>query len=202
MDIGEKSASDSLWNSSIRLKNAISISGGSTLMNNDIGAPDFENFIELKFKRFIAPSIAISGNIKKFDIKNYDFKDNGFLSGDLNLEWILLPRNNFSPIFYAGPGLLISNDFEDKNYKVQGGLGFDFMVNSCVSIVGALGVNYVYNEQKGSQLLQSMNSLYYNATIGVQFYFGKRFLSKSRSRNKKLNKNDATIIQSNTINNK
>lgn len=199
LDLGETSPSDTLLVTSIRSKNAVSISIGSTLMNGDLENPDFENFLELKLKRFITPKIGVSGNLKKFDIKNYDFKNEGFLSGDLNVEWYVLPDQYFTPYFFVGPGLLISNNFEDKNYKGQAGIGLEYLFNPYIAVVGVFEVNYIYDEQKGSMLMQDANQLYYNAVIGVQFYFGNNKYSKTRKSKKKLSKNEPSIIKSNSI---
>lgn len=195
LDIGEKPVSDTLQIASLRSKNAISFGAGSTLLNGDFNTPEYENFLGLQLKRFITKNLVVSGNIKKFDIKNYDFDENGFLSGDLNLEWYLLPKNKLTPYLYVGPGLLISNDFKDKNYKVQGGLGLDFLINNYIGIVASIEANYIYDEQNGSQLLQEAEGLYYNATIGIQFYFGNRKTSSS-SKNSKKKK---TMIEESTI---
>ena len=200
LDIGEKSALDSLKATSLRSKNAISFGVGSILLNGDFDTPDYENFLEIQLKRFIAPKFAISGNLKKFDIENYDFDENGFLSGDLNIEWYLFPQKKFTPYLYIGPGLLISNDFNDKNYKAQGGLGLDFLISNWFCIVGSIDANYIYDEQNGSQLLQEADGLYYNATIGIQFYFGNRNNSNSRaSKKKKATKENSTKQESSII---
>nr|WP_321222338.1 hypothetical protein [uncultured Psychroserpens sp.] len=202
LDIGEKSAKDSLLTSSVRSKTAFSVAAGSTLLNGDFSNPDYENFLKLELKQFLSSSFAISGNLKKFDIENYDFDENGFLSGDLNFEWYLFPKKKLTPYIYAGPGVLISNDFDDKNYKVQGGLGLDFLVTNWLSLVGSLEANYIYDEQKGSNLLQEADGLYYNATIGLQFYFGncKNSAPKvPKAKKSKTVKEQSSIIQSNWI---
>jgi hypothetical protein len=200
LDIGEKPASDSLAVTSLRSKNAISFGAGIALLNSDFSASDYENFIALQFKQFVTSKLAISGNLKKFDIENYDFKDNGFFSGDLNAEWYLFPNKEITPYFYAGPGLLISNDFEGKNYKVQGGVGLDFLINDWISVVGSLEVNYIYDVQNGSQLLQEAGGLYYNANVGILFYFGKGTSpNKKVAKKEKTGKQESSIIESNWI---
>ncbi|MEM5566759.1 hypothetical protein WNY78_16685 [Psychroserpens sp. AS72] len=204
LDIGEKPASDSLLTTSLRSKNAISFGAGSALLNGDFNTPDFENFLEFQLKRFITPKFVISGNLKKFDVENYDFDEIGFLSGDLNIEWYLFPNNKFTPYLFAGPGILISNDFEDKNYKAQGGLGLDFLINNWFGIVATLEANYIYDEQNGSQLLQEADGLYYNATVGLQFYFGNgtnstRVSKKKKKEKEMTKKQQSSIIDSNWI---
>ena len=193
--VGEKPISDSISKSSIRAKNIIMLGAGSTLLNRDIITPDIENFIQIQYKRFITPNLNINGNLKKFDIENYDFDTNGFLSGDLNLEWYVFPSHKLSPFVYLGAGILASNDYKDQNYKVQGGLGVDYLILDKLAIVASIEADYIYDEQKGSQLLQEADQLYFNALIGLHFYIGN---SKS-TQSQKINKNQASIINSNPI---
>ena len=202
LDVGESQAEDSISNTLLRSKNAIYLGGGSSLINGDISNLDFENYFELKLKRFISPNIAINGNVKKFDIENFDFKEEGYLSGDLNVEWYILPEEKFSPYIFAGPGILTSNNFKDQNYKVQGGFGLEYLITNCIAVAGTLEANYIYDEQNGSQLLQEADNLYYNVSVGVQFYFGNDSKSKSTKAKlpkKKLSENESTVINSNLI---
>ncbi|WP_040282466.1 hypothetical protein [Psychroserpens damuponensis] len=199
LDIGEKSASESLLSTALRSKTAISIGVGSTLLNGDFKTSDYENFLEFQLKQSVTSKLIISGNLKKFDVKNYDFDKYGFLSGDLNLEWYMLPNNKLTPYLYAGPGLLISNDFDDKNYKVQGGIGLDYLINNWLGIVASIEANYIYDEQNGSQLLQKADGLYYNANIGLQFYFGNGTYATRGSKRKKRRKKEKTIKEKSSI---
>lgn len=201
LDIEQNTYEDSLSSRLLRPKNSVSIGLGSSLTNDDLSNPDYENFLVLQLNRFITPKLVISGNVKKFDIKNFDFQEEGYLSGDLNLEWYMLPEQVFTPFIFAGPGLLISNDFDDKNYKVQGGFGLEYLFIENVAVVGSIEVNYIYDEQKGSQLLQQANGLYYNASIGIQYYFGNNNYSNNRNSRKKTIKNGPSVINSNTIDN-
>lgn len=193
--IGETPIADSLLTSNLRAKTVIMVGAGSTLLNRNINSPDYENFIQIQLKRFISPSFNINGNLKKFDIKNYDFETHGFLSGDLNLEWYVIPNSKLTPYIYLGAGILTSNDFEDQNYKIQGGFGLDYLLTNKIAITGALETNYIYDEQKGSQLLQEADHLYFNALLGLHLYIGN---TKSSAR-KKIKKNQASTINSNRI---
>ncbi|WP_431135715.1 hypothetical protein [Psychroserpens mesophilus] len=194
-DIGDNPVSDSVSNSSIRTKNIIMVGVGSTLLNGKLSSPDYENFIQLQLKRFISPNFNVNGNLKKFDIKNYDFHTNGFLSGDLNIEWYVCPNNKLTPYTYLGVGLLTSNNFEDQNYKVQGGLGLDYLITDNIAVTGSIEANYIYDEQKGSQLMQEADHLYFNALIGLHFYVGN--INKQPKR--KIKKNETSVINSNLI---
>lgn len=191
----DKPVSDSISNSSLRTKNIMMLGVGSTLLNRDIIAPETENFIQIQLKHFIFNSINVNGNLKKFDIQNYDFDTNGFLSGDLNIEWYISQHRKLSPFIYLGAGILTSYDFEDQNYKVQSGLGLDYLIANKIAIAVSVEANYIYDEQKGSQLLQNADHLYFNALLGLHFYFGNIKSNKS----KKLKANQTSVILSNPI---
>ncbi|WCO02467.1 hypothetical protein [Psychroserpens ponticola] len=193
--VGERPASDSISKSNLRTKNIIMVGAGSTLLNGDANSPEFENFLQIQLKRFITPNLNINGNFKKFDIKDYGFETKGFLSGDLNLEWYVFPKNKLTPYMYLGAGILASNNFKDQNYKTQGGFGLDYLITDKIAITGSIEANYIYDEQKGSQLMQDADHLYYNALLGLHFYFG----NKNSSSPKKIKKNQSSIINSNPI---
>lgn len=193
--VGEKPVSDSLSNSNLRTKNIIMVGVGSTLLNGDLNAPEYENFIQIQYKRFITSNLNINGNLKKFNIKDYNFETNGFLSGDLNMEWYVFPNNKFTPYVYLGAGILTSNDFDDQNYKVQGGFGVDYLITDKIALTGSIEANYIYDKQKGSQLLEEADQLYFNALIGLHFYIG----DKKSSSSQKSKQNQTSTINSNQI---
>lgn len=192
-NIGEQPVSDTISN--IRPKNVMMIGLGSALLNRDVVTPETEQFIQIQYKRFITPYLNINGNLKKFDINDYRFESEGFLSGDLNIEWYVLPQNKLTPYIYLGAGILTSNDFKDQNYKTQGGLGLDYFVTESLAFTGSIEANYIYDEQKGSQLLQEANQLYFNALLGIHFYFG----CKKTSSSKKIKSSQSSVINSNPI---
>lgn len=192
--VGEKT--DSLSNSSIRAKNVIMIGAGSSLLNNEKIIPEIENFFQIQYKRFMTSNLNINGNLKKFDIEDFGFETEGFLSGDLNLEWYVFPDNKLTPSVFIGAGILTSNDFNDQNYKVQGGIGLDYLITNSIAIAGSIETNYVYDEQKGSIIMQGIDELYFNAVIGLHFYIGCR--NKSNS-SKKIKSNQTSTINSNLI---
>jgi len=192
--VGEKSTSDSL--SSLRPKNIIMVGFGSTLLNTEKISPEVENFIQIQYKRFITSNLNINGNLKKFDIEDYDFETIGFLSGDLNVEWYVFPNHKFTPYIYVGAGILTSNDFNDQNYKVQGGLGIDYLITNKIALTASIESNYVYDEQKGSQIMLGIDELYFNALVGLNFYIG---CGNSSSSSNKIKQNQTSIINSNPI---
>lgn len=199
LDINEGLTEDAPYESLLRPKNSVSLGAGSALINGEISTPDYENSFKLQLNRFITQSIVISGNIKKFGIQDYGFKEIGFLSGDVNAEWYVLPNRKFTPIVYTGPGLLVSNNFKDENYKVQGGIGLEYLLHQNWAVVGSLEANYIFDEQVNSQLLEEANSVYYNASIGIQFYFGNRTTSTQRKPRGTISNVKPTVINSNLI---
>ena len=63
---------------------------------------------------------------------------------------------------------------------------------------------YKYDLQNGSQLPQEPDGLYYNATIGLQFYFGNRNNSKTKVSKKEniekgVTEKEQSVIESNWI---
>ena len=156
---------DPYFDANLRKNNSISFGGGSTLINNDFDNPDYENSIQLGYKRFFGDYVNIGVNAKKFGIKDYEFKTIGYLSFDLNLEFYMLPESKVSPFIYAGGGAITSNDFKEVNNKVQGGIGLEYLFADSFAIFANAEANYLLNQEDFTLIPElSDNSIYYNAT--------------------------------------
>ena len=71
----------------------------------------------------------------------------------------------------------------------------DYLITDKIALTGSIEANYVYDEQKGSKIMQEVNQLYVNALIGLHFYIG----SHTSSSLQKVKKNQTSIIDSNSI---
>ena len=80
-----------------RSKTGIEISGGATLMDGDYSNPLARPFGKVAIKRFVSSSLAIAASGSVFKLANENKLDAGFVSFDLNTEWIILPRDSFTP---------------------------------------------------------------------------------------------------------
>ena len=116
----------------------------------------------------------------------------GFMSFDLNLEYLMSPYNSISPFIYAGYGYNAANYFENRGAKAQGGLGIEIIVAEKIGVKLFGEYNYVIFNETNTILLEENISLF-RLGIGVNLYFGGK--KKKEGLLEKLD----TVIKSNSI---
>jgi len=96
---------------------------------------------------------------------------------DLNLQWRLLPFNRFTPLLYAGGGLILDEDGKSgedpqRSYlKGQFGGGFEFFINDRLSVDLLFDYNYFLNDEIDRLKRGNINDVYYRGSIGVRYFF-------------------------------
>jgi curli biogenesis system outer membrane secretion channel CsgG len=108
-----------------RSKFAIEISGGSSLIDGDYANPVIKPMLRGALKYFITPGLNISASTNAVLLANKDLVDFGYITYDLNLELLLLPKDNFSPYLYGGGGYGMDKRFENTHTKIQFGAGVE-----------------------------------------------------------------------------
>ena len=80
--------------------------------------------------------MALSG----FTLKNSTQFERTFLGFDTNLQYLVLPDDDFTPFLYGGPGILfgLEDDKTPSNaqssfFKLQYGIGLDYFINEKLS---------------------------------------------------------------------
>jgi curli production assembly/transport component CsgG len=173
--------------------NSVDIAIGSSLITGDFPEPEYEIYFRLGYKRFITEHLGASITYNKYNFAFNETFNEGFLSFDFNLEYLMSPFNNISPYVYGGYGYNASSDFETTGPKVQGGLGVEFIVVKQVGIKIFGEYNYVFSKEE-SPIIQEENSIsFLRLGLGLNLYFGGQ-----KAKDKLLEDVD-TVIKSNTI---
>ncbi len=177
----------------VRGQNALVAGLGASLPNGDLSNPEAEIYSHIGYKRFLSPHINVNVGFHKFNIAYKDVYNEGFMSFDMNLEFHLLPYNGFNFFVFGGGGINASNYFKSTGYKVQGGSGFELLITESVGFIVAGELNKMFSDDLDGLVSGDADDLYWRASFGVNFYFGKR------SRKKKIKKGVPTVINSNPI---
>jgi hypothetical protein len=106
----------------------LSLGVGTSVMNGDLANPMFEIYSHIGYKRFLGSAVAINLGYHKFNLAFEDVFKEGFMSFDLNLEWYIFPHKTFTLFIFAGGGYHASNYFESTETKIQGGVGFEYLL--------------------------------------------------------------------------
>ena len=157
-----------------RSKFAIEIAGGATLMDGDYSNPEFRPMARGALKYYITPSFNLSASTNVFKLANKNLLDVGYLTYDLNAEFILLPKDKLSPYIFAGGGFGMNKVFENLHTKVQYGIGIEYMAsnNLGIKLYGEQNLNFsdtIDYIKRGVR-----DDYYYRFGLGLTFYFSKK----------------------------
>jgi len=178
----------------LRGTNVIDVALGTSVINGDFIDPMFEIYSHLGYKRHLTPHFAIDIGYHKFNLAYIDIFNEGYMSFDINLELTILPHNTFSPFIFAGAGLNASNHFRDTANKFQGGGGLEYIVSDAFGVKLYTDYNYVLSDELDGLEAGDSDDTYFRIAVGVNFYFG------GATQKAKLQKDQATVIDSNLLN--
>ena len=188
-----KSLEFSKFGNEIRGKNALSLGVGTSVMNGDLANPMFELYTHIGYKRFLGSAVAINLGYHKFNLAFEDVFNEGFMSFDLNLEWYIFPHKTFTPFIFAGGGYHASNYFESTETKIQGGMGFEYLLTERIGVKLFGDYNYMFTDEVDNFVFGESDVAYWRIAIGLNIYFGNYLESN------KLTSKIPTVINSNQL---
>lgn len=161
-----------------RSKFGIEISGGTTLMDGDYSNPELRLMGRGALKYFLTPSFNLSASTNIFELANKKLLDVGYLTYDLNTEFILLPKDKLSPYVFAGGGFGMNKAFKNLHAKVQYGIGIEYMAtdNLGIKLYGEQNLNFSDNIDYIKRGVR--DDYYYRFGLGVTIYLSN--IRKSR----------------------
>ncbi|MFG4001706.1 CsgG/HfaB family protein [Flavobacterium aquidurense] len=157
-----------------RSKFAIEISGGATLMDGDYQDPLLRPFGRGALKFFITPGFNISASTNVVNLANKNLLDVGYITYDLNLEWLLLPKDRFTPYLYGGGGYAMNKKFENTYGKIQYGLGLEYLASDRIGIKLFAEQNINFSDNVDYITSGTRDDYYYKFGIGLTYYFAKK----------------------------
>ncbi|SFF07091.1 CsgG/HfaB family protein [Flavobacterium xueshanense] len=154
-----------------RSKFAIEISSGVTLMDGDYGSSLLRPMGRGALKYFITPSFNLSASTNVINLANKDRLDVGYLTFDLNGELIILPKDKLSPFIFAGGGFGANRIFDNEHFKLQYGLGLEYMISDKIGIklYGEHNLNFSDNIDYLKRGVR--DDYYYRFGLGMTYYF-------------------------------
>jgi len=168
-----------------RGKTALTGALGLSRISGDLPNPEFEFNSKIGFKYFLNPAINVNFTYNKFNLKNKQLLNEGYMSFDLNAEYVVLPYDKFTPYVFAGVGSNASNYFDSIDIKVQFGAGLEYMVNKNVGFFGYLEHNTAFTDQLDFVDAGKRDDMYYRAGIGLNYYFSAPKSNKDLIKQKK-----------------
>ena len=154
-----------------RPDNAVTVALGSAISNGDLPDAKFDLNMQLGYVRSLGSGFNIGLTYNKFNIVFQDIYNEGFMSIDLDLQYLFFPDKEFTPYVYAGPGLNAANGFKNSETKFQFGIGVEVMVSDSVGLKLYGDRNFLGNDVLDGLEAGGGNDSYYKIGFGANFYF-------------------------------
>ncbi|EDP71662.1 hypothetical protein FBALC1_04222 [Flavobacteriales bacterium ALC-1] len=190
----EKSIKNRFAFFSYRGTHAVDMAAGSAIANGDYPDSEFELYFRVGYKLHVTSHLNVNFTYNKYNIEFKDVYNEGFMSFDLNLEFLLSPYTKFSPFLYAGGGYNASNSFISTATKAQGGFGFEYIFAEQRVGIKLFGeYNYMFTDELEGLIGGEADDTFVRIGLGLNIYFGGN--KKKEALRKKLK----TVINSNLI---
>jgi curli biogenesis system outer membrane secretion channel CsgG len=147
------------------------LDAGGTYMAGDYPNPVVKPMIRGGVKYFFSPNLDISGSASVFKLGNKNRLDVGYASLDLNLEFLILPYDVFTPYVFAGAGTSFNSALENFSAKTQFGAGFEYLVtnNLGLRLYGEYDLNF--SDNIDYVISGVRDDYYWNFGFGISYYF-------------------------------
>jgi curli production assembly/transport component CsgG len=158
----------------IRKKSAIEFGGGLTQISGDFENPTIKYFAKIGAKFSINSNFKVAVSAHYQELANKLRFREQYATAELNLEYLILPKDKFCPYIYGGVGAGTTNKGENSLYKFQFGAGFDYMIrnNMAIRIYGEQ--NMTDNDLIDGTKIGKLNDNFWRAGVGFVFYLGKK----------------------------
>lgn len=161
-----------------RGKVGFEIDGGATYIDGDYANPTPKPFVKAGIKYFFTPFFDISGAASVFRAGNKDKLDVGYGSIDINLDFLILPYDNFSPFVYVGTGTFFNSAYENIQTKIQGGLGLEYLITNNLGVKFYSEFNMTFSDNLDYIKAGVRDDYFYCFGLGMSYYLPQRFSKK------------------------
>ena len=154
-----------------RGKVGLEATGGVTYMAGDYPNPVAKPMLRGAVKYFLKPNLNLSASSNVFRLGNKEKLDVGYASLDLNLEYLLLPYDVFTPYFFGGFGTSFNSAFENYSNKIQYGAGLEYLITNDFGfkIYGEHNLNF--SDNIDYIVSGKRDDYYWRFGVGVTYYF-------------------------------
>ena len=158
-----------------RGKVALSVSGGTAIIDGDYPNPKasitMNSNIKLFFKK---PNFNLNIGMGYLKLENEKVFKQEFILSDVNLEYNVLPYDNFTPFVYGGLGVISSlSNINDMFGKFQYGLGLEYLPSNNIGIKLFGEQSLMFSDNLDGIINGKRGDHFWKVGVGLNFYFGK-----------------------------
>ncbi|WP_281240303.1 CsgG/HfaB family protein [Flavobacterium praedii] len=158
-----------------RGKVGFEIDGGAAYIDGDYVNPVPKPLVKAGVKYFFTPNFSINGAASVFRVGNKDRLDVGYGSIDINLNFLILPFDSFSPFVYVGTGTFFNSAYENIQGKIQGGLGLEYLITNNLGINAYSEFNMCFSDNVDYMKAGKRDDYFYCFGLGLSYYLPQRF---------------------------
>ncbi len=158
-----------------RSKHSLGLVIGGSRMDGDYSSSDLGYNLKLNYKHVMNnPKFAINieGGIMELDKKNSSIEDYAWTL-DGNLEYIILPYENITPFAYGGLGAIADKSFNNIDFKVQYGLGVEYLPVDYLGLRLYGEQNITFTDNLDGLVQGKRDDYFWRFGLGINFYFGR-----------------------------
>jgi curli production assembly/transport component CsgG len=129
---------------------------------------------QIGFKQYLMSSyFSVGVSAGYITLSNSEvFKDN-FIVADANFEYNILPYDNLTPFIYLGGGGLTDENFNDITFKVQYGLGLEYIPLNNIGLRIFAEQNFLLSDELDGKVHGDYYDKYWTFGLGVNLFLGK-----------------------------
>lgn len=159
-----------------RGKSAVSISVGSAHIAGDYSNTKGKLGTNIAYKFFFdKPTLNLNIGLGYFQLENEGAFKEDFMSFDINLEYDILPYDNFTPFLYGGIGTISDTKLSNPYIKFQYGVGIEYLPVNNIGIKIFGEQNLLLDDSLDGLVQGKRDDYFWRVGVGVNFYIGKPY---------------------------
>lgn len=163
----------------VKSKNAIVVNATVPRLNADLSKKSLGAGASLAYSRVLSPHANLNLDLGYLYITGGSSFYREYMSSSLNLEFNILPYDNFAPFVYGGGGIIFDiHNREEPNAdklvspKLQVGLGFNAYVSEHIDLRFFAESNFTFTDELDNAVSGTRDDYYYNFGVGLKYKFG------------------------------
>ena len=161
-------------------KSILNVNAGMALVDGDYTTGILDYKFGLMYKYAIIPELRVAADFQFFRLNSTPEINHWWLSQGIIIVYNMLPNDRLSPIFYAGPGILIFADDSPIGYverwstffNLKFGAGLEYRVSPRVSFILNGEWDVTFSDKIDNLPQGRRDDYYYTMSVGLNYHFG------------------------------
>jgi len=145
-----------------------------TMFDGDYSNSNLDYGGQIGYKQYLNGSyFSVDVAAGLMTLSNTDVFKDSFIVGDANIEYNILPYDNLTPFVYIGGGGLANEDFSDITFKLQYGLGAEYIPFENIGFRIFAEQNFLLSDELDGKIYGDYDDKYWIFGLGVNIFLGK-----------------------------